>query len=67
MGDYSMPSPSLMPLHAGKEMQSDRAYDPEMFAFMEKIVVPQMAHLLGRDAQPSKEPAYGCFECHPKK
>ena len=67
MGDYSMPSPSLMPLHAGKEMQSDRAHDPKMFAFMEKIVVPQMAHLLGRDTQSSEEPAYGCFECHQKK
>lgn len=67
-GDYSMPSPSLMRLNSNDNFELSRQHDPQMVAFMQSQVTPQMAQLLGEkpfNADTNK--GYGCFECHMKK
>ena len=63
--DFKMPN-NLYPLPKDNPIQAAMDYNPEITAFMQQQVVPNMARLLGKTPY---DPAtgtgdFGCFNCH---
>ncbi len=64
-GSFEMPSPDLPPLNAKDGFQQLQQEQPEIFEFMAKQVVPEMAALLGvQPYDPATQQGFGCFHCH---
>jgi hypothetical protein len=63
---YEMPSRSLPPLAAPGSPQWQQMSQGPAFTFMNDVVVPETATLLGEDRMDAAHPnGFGCFDCHP--
>jgi len=65
-GTYTMPNPDLPKLVGGKEGFQELAdKQPETLRFMQKVVVPETAKLLGVPAFDfEKHVGFSCYQCH---
>jgi hypothetical protein len=65
---FKMPDPGLPKLPSNPDdFKALSAKKPQMFDFMVKTVVPQMAGLIGEPPyDPAKQAGFGCFGCHTK-
>lgn len=64
-GSFEMPSPDLPTLNPKDGFQHAKQEHPEIFEFMQKKVVPEMAALLGvQPYDPATQQGFGCFHCH---
>jgi hypothetical protein len=65
-GTYKMPNPDLPHLVGGKQGFMELAEkQPETLRFMQSVVVPETAHLLGYPAfDMEKHVGFSCYQCH---
>jgi hypothetical protein len=65
-GSYKMPNPDLPHLVGGKGgFMELRAKQPETLAFMQSVVVPETARLLGYPPfDMEKHVGFSCYQCH---
>jgi hypothetical protein len=64
--NYEMPSRSLPPLAAPGTPGWQRMSEGPAYTFMNDVVVPEMATMLGEDRYDAQHPnGFGCFDCHP--
>jgi hypothetical protein len=63
---YDMPSRSLPPLAAPGTPQWEQMTHGPAYTFMNDVVVPEMAIMLGEERMDAEHPrGFGCFDCHP--
>jgi len=64
-GTYRMPNPALPQVVPG-EIYAMEKTDPKVFRFMQDVLVPRTAALLGMPEWSHKTMSgFGCFRCHP--
>jgi cytochrome c553 len=65
-GSYKMPNPDLPHLIGGKQGFTELAEkQPETLRFMQKVVVPETARLLGYPAfDMETHVGFSCYQCH---
>jgi hypothetical protein len=65
--DFKLPN-SLYALPKTGTFDKAMEYDAETTQFMAKVVVPEMAKLLGMEPyNPETQSGFGCFACHPSE
>jgi len=64
-GTYAMPNPALPKVTPGKIYDMEKT-NPRVFRFMQDVLVPRTAALLGMPEWSHKTMSgFGCFNCHP--
>ncbi len=65
-GTYRMPNPDLPQIVGGREYYQElAAKDPKALRFMQKILVPETARLLGLPAfDMASHTGFSCYQCH---
>ncbi len=62
---FEMPAPDIHVLSMSTMMKKDKEEHPNTFKFMQEVVVPEMAKLLGEAPyDPATNKGFGCMECH---